>query len=53
MGIDLNAVAGSLQADGVMAFAASMDKLLATINRKSKALQSKAHNEESPNYSLC
>jgi transaldolase len=53
MGIDLNAVAGSLQADGVMAFAASMDKLLATINRKSKALQSKAHNEEFPNYSLC
>jgi transaldolase len=53
MGIDLNAVAESLQADGVMAFAASMDKLLATINRKSKALQSKADNEESPNYSLC
>ena len=52
IGIDLNAVAGNLQADGVMAFAASMDKLLATINRKSKALQSKAYSEESP-YSLC
>jgi transaldolase len=53
LGIDLNAVAEKLQADGVMAFAASMDKLLATINQKSKASQSKSDNAESPDYSLC
>jgi transaldolase len=53
LGIDLNAVAEKLQADGVMAFAASMDKLLATINQKSKASQSKSDNAESPGYSLC
>jgi transaldolase len=44
LGIDLNAVAEKLQADGVAAFAVSMDKLLATINQKSKASQSKRDN---------
>jgi transaldolase len=53
LGIDLNAIAEKLQADGVVAFAASMDKVLATINQKSKASQSKRNNAKSTNYSLC
>jgi len=53
LGIDLNAIAEKLQTDGVVAFAASMDKVLATINQKSKASQSKRDNAESPNYSFC
>jgi transaldolase len=47
LGIDVNAVAEKLQADGVMAFAASMDKLLAAINKKTKELQSKPNTAKS------
>lgn len=53
LGIDLDAVAEKLQADGVRAFAASMDKLLATINKKATASQSKRDSAEFPKYSLC
>lgn len=47
LGIDLDAITEKLQADGVAAFAASMDKLLATIDKKSKMPQSK---RESSNF---
>jgi hypothetical protein len=47
LGIDLNAVGEKLQADGVMSFAASMDKLLDAINKKTKELQWKPNTAKS------
>jgi transaldolase/glucose-6-phosphate isomerase len=38
LGIDLNAIAGKLQADGVAAFAASFDKLIAALEKKRSSM---------------